>query len=230
MTNSELNSKTIDELEVLLQSISNMRNNKLKSSIFPYLDLFNVSTNYGEMVEKYISENVFYNLDRVTSENYDQITHNSHKRIETKSIRMIQMGSETSYESRALSILDSKVGYSTKKNKYLTGGLSTTTFQQVKQAEFESMIGVLVYKDGMDIFILNSNKIPSKIKIKEEDKVYLTGQHKGNLEEGQIGINDSILNQNYCFSIYNNGTELFLLNRANKDSLTKFEPFNIENF
>jgi hypothetical protein len=229
MTNLELSNKTIDELAILLQNISNMRNIKLKSSIFPYLDLFNASTNYGEMVEKFLVETVFYNLNRVTSENFDQITSNFRRRIETKAIRMMYKGSETSYESRAISILDSISGYSTKKNKYI-GGLSTTTFQQVKPAEFESMIGVLVYKDGMDIFILNSDKIPNKVKIKEENKVYLTGQHKNNLEEGQISINDSVLNENYCFSIYNNGTDLFLLNRGDKESLTKFKSFNIEDF
>jgi len=229
MTDSELSIKTIDELEVLLHSISNMRNTKLKSSTFPYLDLYNASTNYGEMVEKFLVENVFSNLERVTSENFDQITLYSRKKIETKSIRMMFKGSETSYESRAFSILDYTAGYSAKKNKYISG-LSTTTFQQVKPAEFESMIGVLVYKDGMDIFILNSNKVPNKVKLKEEGKVYLTGQHKNNLEEGQISINDSVLNESYCFSIYNNGTDLFLFNRTNKDSLTKFKPFNIENF
>jgi len=227
--NLDLQKYSVDELETLIHTINKLRHTKLLSTTFPYLDLFSASTNYGEMVEKILVDTVFENLERVTSENFDQITTETKRRIETKAIRMMLRGSETSYESRAISILNNNSGYSNNKNKYI-GGLSTTTFQQVKPAEFELLIGVLVYKDGMDIFILNSNKIPNKVKSVEAGKVYLTGQHKNNLEEGQISINDTVLNDNYVFSIYNNGSELFLFNRNDKKAFNKFTKTNIEKF
>lgn len=227
MENVDLINLNIFELESLIESANQIRYSKLKSTTFPYIDLFSASTNYGEMVEKILVDTLFTNLIRVTAENFDQITKISNKKIETKSIRMMLKGSDTSYESRAISIKDVGVGFNTKLNKY-GGGLSTTTFQQVKPGEFDSMIGVLVYKDGMDVFILNSDKIPNSVKLKEDGKVYLSGQHKGNLSEGQINISDPILNENYLFSIYNNGSNTLLFDRCTKKTIENFNPINIE--
>ena len=221
---------SIDELDNLIKNLSNIRYQKIKLNSFPYIDFFTTSTNSGEMVEHEVVNILFSNLKRVTSENFDQITEHSKRKVETKAIRMITKGSGLSYESRAISILNEKSGYNINKKCY-GGSLSTTTFQQVKPAEFELLIGILCYKDGMDVFVVNSNEISKKVKTKEKDKIYLSGQHKNNLEEGQININDTILNKNYKFSIYNDGTSIYFFDRSLKQKKEQiFSKLDIEKF
>jgi hypothetical protein len=198
-----------------------------KSSGFPYLDIFKKSTNAGEDVEKLSCGTMFEDLNRVTNENYDQKTSEKGYIVETKLIRMMVKG-DGGYDERAVSILDDKAGFIQKTKKY-GGNISTSTFQQVKPKKFDYLLGIVLFKDGFDVFILPSKMISQTVKIKENDKVYLSGQHYGNNEEGQLNYNDKILNQHYLLSIYNDGKTLYYYNRETKTIGEIFTKLNFEN-
>ena len=71
--------------------------------------------------------------------------------------------------------------------------------------------------------------ISHTVKNKENGKAYLSGQHYGNNEEGQINYNDPILNECYLLSIYNDGKDLYHYNRGNKTIGEIFTKLNFEN-
>lgn len=199
-----------------------------KNNGFPYIDIFNLSTNAGEEVEKMISEDIFSDLKRITNENFDLKTISNNKDLEIKLIRMMVKGSGN-YETRSISILDNEKGYLSSKKSY-GGNISTTTFQQVKPKKFDMMIGVVLFKDGFDIFVVPSNKISNKVKLREEGKIYLSGQHSGNNSEGQINYNNEILKQHYIFSIYNDGKQLYFFDRETKKVKEKYNTKNIQKY
>jgi hypothetical protein len=220
------NDLTIEEIEKLITDLVSVKEIKLKNQGFPYLDIFKLYTNSGEEIEKMLSKTIFHGLYRVTNESHDHKTLISEKNGETKLIRMMVKG-EGTYEKRAISILDKNRGYNPITKKY-GGKISTTTFQQIKPTKFDFIVCVLLYKDGMDIFILPSNKISNKVKIKEDGLAYLSGQHEGNHEEGQLSYNDKVLSKHYVFSIYNDGDCLYYFDRSNKKIGDKFNKQNIE--
>lgn len=209
----------IDELQKEFELV-------LKNSEFPYLDIFKKSTDAGEDVEKLSCEDIFQDLNRVTKEKYDQKTTKKKYDVETKLIRMMVKGKEEYYE-RALSITDMDKGYQQKSKKY-GGNISTTTFQQIKPKKFNYLLGIILFKDGMDIFILPTEKISTMVKKRENGKAYLSGQHEGNHEEGQLNYNDKILNEHYVTSIYNDGKNLYHFNRENKVVGEIFTKLNFE--
>jgi hypothetical protein len=71
--------------------------------------------------------------------------------------------------------------------------------------------------------------ISQTVKTKENTKAYLSGQHYGNDEEGQLNYNDEILNQHYLLSIYNDGKILYYYNRETKTIGEIFTKLNFEN-
>lgn len=220
------NISDINQIDEYIKILENKRIESLKNNGFPYIDIFNMSTNAGEEVEKLLCKDIFYDLKRVGGKNYDQISLNSNTIAETKTIRMMVKGSGGYYE-RALSITDQKKGYVKNKKKY-GGNISTCTFQQVKSKEFEYMFGVILFKDGMDIFLIPSNKIGNP-KEKTKNLAYLSGQHKGNVSEGQLNYNDKVLNDHYLFSIYNDNENLYYYDRTNKLIGEIFTKLSIEN-
>lgn len=218
---------TISELNLLIEELSIIKDKKLKETGFPYIEIFKLSTNAGEEIEKLLCKEVFPDLIRVRGKNYDQITSGKKYIIETKLIRMMTQGSGD-YNQKAISILDKNKGYKSKSKKY-GGKISTTTFQQIKPQEFDFLLGVLLFKDGFDIFILPSYKICKKVKTKEKERAYLSGQHKGNHNEGQLNYNDVVLNNNYYFSVYNDGKNLFYFDRVSKKILKTYNKTSLEN-
>jgi hypothetical protein len=209
----DYNNWTTDEIENLIFELQSIKEGKYKNEGFPYLEIYKKSTNSGEEIEKMLSAEIFKNLFRVTNKSHDH-TINTDKPAETKSIRMMVKG-KGGYEKRAISILDENKGFLNRKKKY-GGNISTMTFQQVKPKEFDFMIGVVLFKDGMDLFVLPSELISKKVKVKEKNMVYLSGQHEGNLGEGQINYNDKVLNNHYLFSLYNDGKNLYYFDRLQK--------------
>jgi hypothetical protein len=206
--------ESLEKIEKIISSYSVKKHNILRSSTFPFIDVFLLSTNSGEEIEKILSNEIFNDLTRVINENHDHKTKVTEKTVETKSIRMIVKGN-SSYEDRAISILDDKKGFLSKKKKY-GGKISTITFQQIKPKEFQFLLCVLLFKDGMDLFILPSSMISSKVKDNPHGKAYISGQHKGNFEEGQLNYNDKILSEHYLWSIYNNGEKTYFFDRKTK--------------
>lgn len=219
------NIENLQEIDEAISKLETKRNQFLKKNGFPYIDIFTMSTNAGEEVEKLLSDNVFFDLERVKGRNHDHLTSNKKDLIETKAIRMMVKGSET-YTKRAVSITDEFKGYI--KNKKIYGGnISTTTLQQIKNYEFTYLIGVILFKDGMDIYLIPSTKI-SNPKIKKDGMAYLSGQHKGNDREGQLNYNDSVLSKHYVLSIYNNGDQLYYYDRETKKIGDIFNKLSIE--
>jgi hypothetical protein len=215
------------ELKEQIKKLNDVYEEKLKSSSFPYLDIFKKSTDAGEDVEKLSCGIIFEDLNRVKNENYDQKTSNKGYVVETKLIRMMVKG-DGGYDVRAVSILNKKIGFKQKSKKY-GGNISTSTFQQVKPKKFDYLLGIVLFKDGLDVFILPSKMISQSVKNKENGKAYLSGQHYGNTEEGQLNYNDNILNEHYLLSIYNDGKNLYHYNRENKTVGEIFTKLKFEN-
>ncbi len=186
----------------------------LKSN-FPFYENFLKNTQAGEDIEVLISEKIFSDLTRVTGENYDHTINGTDKKVEIKSIRATTNDDKDSKypAQRAISFFDTN-----------PGSLSNTSFQQIKPAEFDYMIGILLYKDALTLYLVPSSafhgrvlpkKSPKGLKGQEllekkalyeeylrikDEKIVLSGQHKDNLEEGQIGF--AQLEKYKKFSLY----------------------------
>lgn len=219
------NEWSLESLENEISKLEKIRYNLLINGEFPYLDIFMLTTNSGEEVEKMLQAKVFTDILRVKGESHDY-TSNKVGRLEAKLIRMMLSG-DGDYVKRAISITDIKRGFMPNKKKY-GGKTSTKTFQQVKPQEFDYLIGVVLYKDGMDIFILPSNFISQNVKKRELNKAYLSSQHKGNKNEGQINYNDEVLNQNYCFSVYNDGKKCYYFDKLKKNIGVEFHKIELK--
>lgn len=190
-----------------VQKISGIIYEKLPMlrSDFPFYESFLKNTQAGEDIEVMLSDKILSGLQRVTGDNYDHVIVGTENRVEVKSIRMMS-GDEkdTKYPAqRAISFFD---------KRRVT--LSNSTFQQIKPAEFEYMIGILLYKDALSLYLVPSSAFHGTVLPKnrksmkglkgqallekqaqyeeylriKDDKIVLSGQHKDNLEEGQIGF------------------------------------------
>lgn len=226
MHKNEIFNKNIEELDEIIKNALEQKKLILRKTSFPYIDIFSLSTNSGEEVEKLLSDKIFTDLCRVSNKNHDHTTKNTKKPIETKLIRMMTKGLD-SYESRAISILDEDRGYLTKTKKY-GGNISTSTFQQIKPKEFEFLLCVTLFKDGMDIFLLPSNMISPLAKNRVNGKAYISGQHKGNDFEGQLNYNDKILTKHYLLSIYNKDNKIYFFDRENQKVGNEYIKKSIE--
>lgn len=161
---------------------------------FPFFDLFVLNTNIGEEFEKFIEAYVFNDFHRVTNEDYDGKVYQ--KKVEVKIIRMVtkkEIKNEENYNVLSEVDIPSRAKSFFEKDK--TKNLQNRTFQQVKPASFDYMIGLAIFRDAIEVFIIPSQDIAPKVKmdkasISNQGKIYLTGQHKGNEEEGQINYSD----------------------------------------
>jgi|688.fasta_scaffold510845_2 hypothetical protein len=240
MTTVELtNKKELDELinnlnddgrDYLLNKLLEEKNSKMG----PYADMFKMSTDAGEESEKFIQECIFSDVTRVKGEGYDLnfSLNGKLKKGESKLIRMIKdkkKWGNGSYIDRAVSILDKEIGYKVygKKMGYY-GGISTKTFQQIKPIKFDWMVGVLLYTNGFDVFLIPTEKFTKSVMVKETGKCYMSGQHDGNSQEGQTNINDKILLQHHICSVFNDGKDLYLIDRKTKEIGEKFNKIRLE--
>lgn len=184
---------------------------------FTNFDMFIKNTQAGEDIEKLLSDEIFNDLDRVKNENFDHTQRVTGHKIESKAIRMMSNDDkDDKYPvQRAISIFDKKTN------------LSNTSFQQIKPKEFDEMIGSLLYKDGIEIYKVPSSAFHDKVLPKKgkqnkavvanllkEGKIVLSGQHKGNLEEGQIGFGQ--LEKYLKVSLYMNDGKYFYIEDGKK--------------
>ena len=226
-----LSTEDVAKISAIIEAkIPNLEND------FPFYENFLKNTQAGEDIEVLLSEKIFLDLIRVTGENYDHTINGTDKKVESKSIRMMfNENKNTKYPAqRAVSIFDKKP-----KN------ISNVSFQQIKPAEFDYMIGILLYKDGLSLYLVPNTEfhyrvLPKSLKkglkgqklIEEkalyeeylgvkDDKIVLSRQHKDNLKEGQIGF--AQLNKYLKFSIYiKDGVFYYIKNGAKTD-----ETFNL---
>lgn len=239
MITQNFDEKKVENIyESLCHEEKNWLLNKLseekKSKMGPYADIFEKSTDAGEESEIFIKEHIFSDVTRVKGEGHDLLfpLNLETKLGESKLIRMMRdkkKWGNGSYSERSVSILDKKIGYKSynKKMGYY-GSLSTKTFQQIKPKKFDWMIGVLLYSDGFDIFVIPSEKFTKKVMTREDGKCYMSGQHEGNFEEGQTNVNDEVLSQHYVCSVFNDGKDLYLIDRKTKEIGEKFNKMKIE--
>ena len=208
----------------------NYFNNEKKSVKGPYSYIYQMSTDAGEEAEIFVEEFIFSDVKRIKGEGYDLKfkLNNEEKLGETKLIRLMTKG-DGSYLDRSISILNKKVGYKKwgRKMGYY-GKLSTTTFQQIKPNKFDWMIGIILYNDGFDLFVISKDKFTKEVMSREDGKCYMSGQHEGNYNEGQTSFNDDILSKHYVCSVFNDGKDLYLIDRETKEIGEKFNKMRIE--
>jgi hypothetical protein len=158
-----------------------------KISSFTFAKLFTFGTDIGEFIEEEIVEKFFTDFKRVKNQNYDGIIieDSNHLKIEVKAVRAVEKkekSNEKTYFQRALSFDN---------NETIT--MSNTTFQQVKPQEFDYLLGFLIYKDKIELFLIKSDEINKNVTRKNEKGeglIEISPQHKGNNSEGQININN----------------------------------------
>jgi hypothetical protein len=239
----------IKEFEIQFLEEEKKRNNLRNSDIDKLLDnlkdepfkyLFRLNTEFGEAVENICQEILFENVLRITNNSHDLKIVSlpegvTDERLESKAFRILKGKTDdcSYYGDRAISIYDNKIGYSlkTKTYRYLE---STTTFQQIKPKSAHLFICIAVYSDGLDIFLLKSDEhftsVENCVGVKEEGKCYITGQHKGNLTEGQVSINDDVVLDNYKFSIIGKNGKFYYFDRDKKQILEEYQKIDITTF
>ncbi len=232
LVQNHLSKDEIDSINTIIMS----KLDQVKSE-FPFYENFLKNTQAGEDIEVLLSEKIFSDLTRVTGENYDHIIDLIDKKVEVKSIRMMTNDDkDTKYPAqRAISFFDKK------RNKF-----SNTSFQQIKPAEFDYMIGILLYKDAVTVYLVpndafHSRTLPKSVKrglkgaklqeckqlyaeylrLKDE-KIVLSAQHKDNNEEGQIGF--AQLEKYKKFSLYPKDDSFFYI----KNGVKTDEKFDLK--
>ncbi len=186
---------------------------RLKTAVsrkgFPLHEFYLKNTQAGEAIEIFIDNKIFNDLTRVTGKSYDMAIvdelDNLTERVEVKSIRVMsnEDKSEKYPVQRAVSIFDG------------LNNISNTSFQQVKPDEFEYMIGILMFKDGVRIYKVPSDRfhptvVHDKIErgmLREQNIITLSGQHKNNLTEGQVSFKS--LDEFIKLNLYFDGENFF---------------------
>lgn len=155
-----------------------------QSSRFSYKfhDWFLSSTNFGDaIVEPYLNE--IFNLNTSNCNSFDsyKIIDNKKVLFEIKSFRCMskKTSGKDSYYERALLLENWKNLKNTEK--------SCGSLQQLKPRLFDFVIGAAVAKDNIEIVLVPSTAFTfDKTK---SNMLFLSGQHRGNSNEGQIGYN-----------------------------------------
>lgn len=102
-------------------------------------------------------------------------------RIEVKASRAVRRKSGDSLIIKALSS-DSVEGFD-------------MNFQQIKPACCDAFVWIAVWRDKIRYFVLSSDEVAS-------NKYYSTGQHRGNVGEGQLWLKESNIAEFQCYEVY----------------------------
>ena len=101
-------------------------------------------------------------------------------RIEVKASRAVKQKSGDSLIIKALSS-DSVEGFD-------------MNFQQIKPACCDVFVWIAVWRDKIRYFVLSSDEVAS-------NKYYSTGQHRGNVGEGQLWLKESNIAEFQCYEV-----------------------------
>ncbi len=101
-------------------------------------------------------------------------------RIEVKASRAVKRKSGDSLIIKALSS-DSVEGFD-------------MNFQQIKPACCDAFVWIAVWRDKIRYFVLSSDEVAS-------NKYYSTGQHRGNVGEGQLWLKESNIAEFQCYEV-----------------------------
>ena len=159
---------------------------------FPFHNWYDEANgkNFGDKIEDWLKSDVFSDLEEKTSEEHDALFNG--KRIEIKVVRSARspMGDGSHLKTRAL-VYDNKKPFK-----------GVGSFLQVKPTTFDYMIAVILYKDAMALYLIESDDISSKTgkENKELGKIMLSKQHRGHSTEGSISGKE--INK-YLVGVYN---------------------------
>lgn len=177
---------------ISLSEYLDMRNAYLERNKYLYVFEITAPRTFGEAwAQRHLNE-IVPELQRTTSKidaNYsgqydfwldDSSSANGGIRIEVKASRAVKRQSGESLIIKALSS-DSKQGFD-------------MNFQQIKPACCDVFVWIAVWRDKIRYFVLSSNEVA-------HNKYYSTGQHRGNVGEGQLWLKESNITEFECYEV-----------------------------
>lgn len=160
---------------ITLQQYLDIRNSYLERNKYLYVFEITAPRTFGETwAQRHLNE-VVPELQR-PSTNYDPDYSGQYDfwyndiRIEVKASRAVRRKSGESLIIKALSS-DSKYGFD-------------MNFQQIKPACCDVFVWIAVWRDIIRYWVLSSNEV-------KNNRYYSSGQHRGNVGEGQLWIKDT---------------------------------------
>lgn len=160
---------------ITLQQYLDIRNRYLERNKYLYVFEITAPRTFGETwAQRHLNE-VVPELQR-PSTSYDPDYSGQYDfwyngiRIEVKASRAVRRKSGDSLITKALSS-DSKYGFD-------------MNFQQIKPACCDVFVWIAVWRDVIRYWVLSSNEV-------KNNRYYSTGQHRGNVGEGQLWLKDT---------------------------------------
>lgn len=164
---------------ITLQQYYNIRNNYLERNKYLYVFEITAPRTFGETwAQRHLNEVVpelsrpSTNLDPNYSGQYD-FWYNG-IRIEVKASRAVRRKSGNALILKALSS-DSQYGFD-------------MNFQQIKPACCDVFVWIAVWRDVIRYWVLSSDDV-------KNNRYYSTGQHRGNVGEGQLWLKESNIDE-----------------------------------
>lgn len=164
---------------ITLQEYLDIRNSYLERNKYLYVFEITAPRTFGETwAQRHLNEVVpelkipSTSLDPTYSGEYD-FWYNGIK-IEVKASRAVKRKSGDSLIIKALAS-DSKSGFD-------------MNFQQIKPACCDVFVWIAVWRDKIRYWVLSSDEVAN-------NKYYSTGQHRGNVGEGQLWLKDSNIDE-----------------------------------
>lgn len=164
---------------ITLQEYLDIRNSYLERNKYLYVFEITAPRTFGETwAQRHLNEVVpelkipSTSLDSTYSGEYD-FWYNGIK-IEVKASRAVKRKSGDSLIIKALAS-DSKSGFD-------------MNFQQIKPACCDVFVWIAVWRDKIRYWVLSSDEVAN-------NKYYSTGQHRGNVGEGQLWLKDSNIDE-----------------------------------
>ena len=176
-------SHLIAEKIITLEQYLEIRNEYCSRNKF--LHLFNMTTNFGEWSQNHLNELVqelqkpSKLLDKEYDGEYDFWYDNI--KIEVKSSRAVEYKNNKPMQEKALGT-NSKLRFD-------------MNFQQIKPKCADVFVFIAVWRDKIKYWVLPSSDI-------NNNKYYSPGQHRGNIDEGQLHFNEKNIKEfdNYLVS------------------------------
>lgn len=160
---------------ISLQQYLDLRNSYLERNKFLYIFEITAPRSFGEKwAQRHLNEIVpeLKRPHRIYDANYSgqyDFWYNG-IRIEVKASRAVERGSDAPLIEKALSS-DSLSGFD-------------MNFQQIKPACCDVFVWIAVWRDKIRYWVLSSNEVLT-------NKYYSSGQHRGNVGEGQLWITEN---------------------------------------
>lgn len=193
-------SHLIAEKILSLKDYLDIRNNYLKRNKYLYLFEITAPRTFGETwAQRHLNE-VVPELERPTTQNdigysgqYD-FWYNG-IRIEVKASRAVNRSSGDTLIMKALSITSDK-GFD-------------MNFQQIKPNCCDVFVWIGVWRDEIKYWVLSSDEV-------KNNKYFSTGQHRGNVGEGQLWVKDTNIDYFKQYEVKVNEILNKIIEKANK--------------